>query len=110
MLNNGRIKGYKIGKQWVIDDNEPYPNDNRVKNGNYIDYRKKIRIFKDLNLKHSINNMIDELVEIFGQKMDRIILYGSYSRGEQTNDSDVDIAIIFKDKIKIYRYYCRLCL
>ena len=100
MLGKGRIKGYKIGKQWVIDENEPYPNDDRIKSGNYIDYRKKTRIFKDLNLKHCINDMIEELVEIFGQKMDRIVLYGSYSRGEQTDDSDIDIAIIFKDEVK----------
>ena len=29
----------KIGRNWVIDENEPYE-DNRVTSGNYIDWRK----------------------------------------------------------------------
>ena len=29
---------------------------------------------------------------------EKIILFGSYSRGEQTKDSDIDLAVIKKDK------------
>lgn len=43
--------------------------------------------------------MIEELVYILGQNLDSIVLYGSYSRGEQTENSDVDIAIILKNEI-----------
>lgn len=100
MIQKGRIKGYKIGNQWVIDDMEPYPDDNRITNGNYINYRNKNKIFKDINLKNNINKMIEELVEAFSSNLDRIVLYGSYSRGEQTDDSDVDIAIILKDEVE----------
>ena len=38
MLLCGRLAGYKIGKQWVLDEDEKYPEDNRVKNGKYKVY------------------------------------------------------------------------
>ena len=31
----------KIGRNWVIDENEPYPDDKRVKSGECLDWRKK---------------------------------------------------------------------
>ena len=31
----------KIGRNWLIDDQEPWPGDRRVKSGNYADWRKK---------------------------------------------------------------------
>lgn len=31
----------KLGRDWVIDENEPWPVDRRVKSGNYADWRKK---------------------------------------------------------------------
>lgn len=31
----------KIGRDWVIDDAEPWPADNRIKSGNYKNWRKK---------------------------------------------------------------------
>ena len=38
--------------------------------------------------------LIPGLVEIFGSASMRIILYGSVARGTQTDESDVDIAVI----------------
>lgn len=32
----------KIARNWIIDENEPYP-DARVKSGKYVDWRKKQR-------------------------------------------------------------------
>ena len=34
---------------------------------------------------------------------ERIGIFGSYARGEQRNDSDLDILITFKDKISLLR-------
>lgn len=31
---------------------------------------------------------------VFGEKLDSMLLYGSYARGEQTSDSDVDIMVL----------------
>ena len=39
-LRGGFQTAQKIGRDWVIDDHEPYP-DRRVKTGKYKDFRKK---------------------------------------------------------------------
>lgn len=38
--------------------------------------------------------MVPELIHIFGSSVDSIILYGSVARGTQTEESDIDIAVI----------------
>ena len=35
-----------------------------------------------------------ELAQLLGEKLNRIILYGSYARGEARPDSDLDILIV----------------
>ncbi len=42
MLANGRLKGEKVGNQWLIPKNAQYPDDQRVKNGQYRNWRNKI--------------------------------------------------------------------
>lgn len=36
----------------------------------------------------------EELIKLFGEKIERIILYGSYARGDFSLESDVDIMIL----------------
>jgi predicted nucleotidyltransferase len=36
------------------------------------------------------------LQQIYGDQIDRILLYGSRARGEERPDSDIDILIVFK--------------
>ncbi len=38
--------------------------------------------------------MIPGLQDIFGNSLEQVILYGSFARGTQTEDSDIDIAVI----------------
>ncbi|MBQ6441496.1 MAG: nucleotidyltransferase domain-containing protein [Lachnospiraceae bacterium] len=42
--------------------------------------------------------MSERLCAVYGASLDRVILYGSYARGEQTEESDVDIAVILKGR------------
>ena len=44
--------------------------------------------------------MCKKLVEIYGESLNRIVLYGSYARGEENEQSDVDIALVLKNKEK----------
>ena len=46
----------------------------------------------------SISEMIGKLSVIYGSLIYRAILYGSYARGEETDESDVDIAVILLEK------------
>ncbi len=50
-----------------------------------------------------IQELISGLQDIYGQDLMRITLYGSYARGTQTEESDIDIAILLvntEDKSK----------
>ncbi len=43
------------------------------------------------------NELIEGLKNIFNNRLVSIILYGSVARGTDTDESDIDIAIILKD-------------
>jgi len=48
----------------------------------------------DQNIKSLINQVKTHLIKIYGGKIKKVILYGSYVRGEATRDSDIDILIL----------------
>lgn len=95
MLINGNLTGEKLGKQWIIPKAEQYPADRRIRSGNYRNWRKKNLInHTNPGLIKSLEKMCDHLYDIYGNSMYSVILYGSYARGEQTSESDIDIALI----------------
>lgn len=101
MLIEGRMQGVKIGRQWAIDENEPYPEDRRVKSGQYAGWRKRAAYYKAACIKSQLEPLVKDLVDIYGESLESIILYGSYARGTQTEESDVDIALLIKDDSNI---------
>lgn len=61
-------------------------------------------------IPNEISNIIDQFVkgvnEILGNRVKKIILYGSYARGDFNKDSDIDIMILTDltdDEIAQYR-------
>lgn len=46
------------------------------------------------NIKNTINIFIQEVKKILGDRVKKVILYGSYARGDFNKDSDVDIMIL----------------
>lgn len=48
----------------------------------------------DERAKSIANEVSEELNQLFGSKLDRVILYGSYARGDFTLESDIDIMIL----------------
>lgn len=36
--------------------------------------------------------------QLYGEKLNRVILFGSYARGEQHEDSDVDFLVVLNDE------------
>lgn len=52
-------------------------------------------------VKDVLSEIKDLLEREFGDGIKRVIVYGSYARGEATNDSDLDIAIVIDDSISI---------
>ena len=50
-----------------------------------------------------IDNIIEEFKvevrELYSKRLKNIILYGSYARGEDTDDSDIDMAVVLEGDI-----------
>lgn len=65
------------------------------------------------NLPIKIENIVDEFVkkanEILGDRVKKIILYGSYARGDYNESSDIDIMILtdLKDE-EYYEYFSKI--
>lgn len=47
-------------------------------------------------LKEIIRIMADTYYRVFGNAIDQILLYGSYARGDNTVDSDIDLVAIVR--------------
>ena len=41
-----------------------------------------------------------ELEKLYGRRLKNIVLYGSWARGEATEDSDIDMAVVLEGDIK----------
>ncbi len=48
-------------------------------------------------LKDILQEMKDGLQKRYGSKLKGTMLFGSYAKGEQRSDSDIDIAVILED-------------
>lgn len=46
------------------------------------------------NIQKILNNFLKEVTQILGSRIKKIILYGSYARGDYNNSSDIDIMIL----------------
>jgi predicted nucleotidyltransferase len=51
-------------------------------------------LFKDME-----NELISGLLDIFGDNVSKIILYGSVARNEETDESDIDVAVIITSPV-----------
>ncbi len=45
-------------------------------------------------IKNIMSEVYEKLIKLFGKKIERITLYGSYARGDSNLESDVDIMIL----------------
>lgn len=46
------------------------------------------------NIKRVINDFIKNVKEVLGNRLKKVILYGSYARGDYNKDSDIDILFL----------------
>ena len=52
-----------------------------------------------------LNETVSGLREIFGERLDRVILYGSYARGDYDEESDIDVmALVNMDQEELAGY------
>ena len=50
-------------------------------------------------IKHILEEFRAEAEELYGDRLRDVILYGSWARGEGTEDSDIDVLVVLKGKI-----------
>ena len=51
-------------------------------------------------IKPVLNMFKEKAREIYGEQLRNIILYGSWARGQATNESDIDLAVVINADIK----------
>ena len=50
-------------------------------------------------IKAIIAELKKKLEDLYGSRLKQLIVYGSYARGQQTDDSDIDIAVVLDGDI-----------
>ena len=51
----------------------------------------------DINIESVLASFTQKVKQVYGTRLEKIILYGSYARGTQNADSDIDVMIILKN-------------
>jgi predicted nucleotidyltransferase len=57
----------------------------------------------DEKIERLINQVKNYLINIYGEKVRKVILYGSHVRGEATKDSDIDILVLVDDTLNPFQ-------
>ncbi|MCL6446941.1 MAG: nucleotidyltransferase domain-containing protein [Armatimonadetes bacterium] len=52
-----------------------------------------------MNIREILSEFREEITKLYGKRLQGIILYGSWARGEATEDSDIDLLIILEGKV-----------
>ena len=62
-----------------------------------------------LKIENVINEFVKEIQEILGENLKKVILYGSYARGDYKKNSDIDIMILADIPIEnLYSYFIKI--
>jgi len=57
----------------------------------------------DDRIKSLINRIKAQLMKMYGGKIKKIILYGSYVRGDSTRDSDIDVLVLIDQSLNPFQ-------
>ena len=60
---------------------------------------------KDVDLNRIMNSISRFAEKLFAEKLDKVILYGSYARGDFDEESDVDVMIVVDMNEADLRHY-----
>ena len=59
------------------------------------------------NIRNLMKELKEGLLQIYGEKMKAVYLYGSYARGDYRKGSDVDVMVLLKDYRDYWKEYLR---
>jgi len=65
------------------------------------EHRKRSNREGEMNekIKHFVEEVKEYLIAIYGERIKQVILYGSFVRGEATEESDIDVLIVVDDSL-----------
>lgn len=72
----------------------------------------ELKVSLTTDIKNKLQNYIDSILNIYKDEVLKIILFGSYARGDYDEDSDIDIMILLRlsdNDIKNYRHQLSDC-
>ena len=55
------------------------------------------------NIKPILNELKQELQELYGDRLVKLILFGSHARGEVNPDSDIDLLAVLKSPVSQFQ-------
>jgi type I restriction enzyme S subunit len=61
-----------------------------------------------MKIKKILKEFKEKLIELYKDQLVDVLLYGSFARREQREDSDIDIAVILKGNIKPFKEIDRI--
>ncbi len=53
-----------------------------------------------IKVREAIEEFKEGLLQLYGDRLKMLLLYGSYAKGEATPDSDIDLMIVLKGEVK----------
>jgi predicted nucleotidyltransferase len=59
------------------------------------------RTIENKQLSSLLNELKASLVELYGDRLFSLILFGSQARGEATPDSDIDVMVVLNDPVNV---------
>lgn len=54
-----------------------------------------------MRIKEILSEFREEIEKLYRKRLKKIILYGSWARGDATEESDIDVLIVLKGKVII---------
>ena len=61
-------------------------------------FQKLLKLKRQNRFVEELTKLFKKIRERFGNKVEKIILFGSYARGDYGKDSDIDLLIIVNDR------------
>jgi predicted nucleotidyltransferase len=52
---------------------------------------------KNMNIEEILKEFRQAIIKLYGDRLSNVILYGSWARGEATEESDIDIMVVLKN-------------